>query len=196
MRNSRSLAPAAHPIPVKIAANPGSAGMDIAAVLSNFVNCGREGAMNAGRHTVSVALACAFLWGCASAETPAPLAAGYGGYSGNGGMAAYDIKPNVYEYHYDHGFTGSDAMGWNPNLQFAWSRIAAAIVCGVPVSTGKVIPHLIKKFKQDKMTHELNGIGFHSNQIRANKQFCTKERVVEVKSLVPQFESGHFPDKF
>jgi hypothetical protein len=43
-------------------------------------------------------------------------AAGYGGYSGKGGMSAYAIKPNVYEYHYDHGFTGPDAMGWNPNL--------------------------------------------------------------------------------
>lgn len=123
-------------------------------------------------------------------------AAGYGGYSGKGGMSAYAIKPNVYEYHYDHGFTGSDAMGWNPNLQFAWSRIAAATVCGIPVSTEKVIPQLIKKFKQDKLTHKMIGIDFHSAQIRANKQFCTKERVSEVKSLVPQFESGNFSEKF
>ncbi len=123
-------------------------------------------------------------------------AAGYGGYSGKGGMAAYAIKPNVYEYHYDHGFTGSDAMGWNPNLQFAWSRIAAAIVCGVPVSTEKVIPQLIKKFQQNKLTYKMIGIDFHSAQIRANKRFCTKERVAEAKSLVPQFELGNFPKKF
>jgi hypothetical protein len=134
----------------------------------------------------SVVIACCFQ----------AAAADYGGYSGKGGMGAYAIKPNVYEYHYDRGFTGPDAMGWNPNLQFAWSRIGGAVACGIPVSTDKLIPLLIKKFKQDKLTHKMIGIDFHSAQIRANKKFCTNERVAEIKALMPQFESGKFPEKF
>ncbi|MCW1776925.1 hypothetical protein NB693_21360 [Pantoea ananatis] len=53
------------------------------------------------------------------------------GYSGHGGMTAYSIKPDIYAYHYDHGFDGDDAMGWDPGLQFVWSRAAAAKACGV-----------------------------------------------------------------
>lgn len=124
------------------------------------------------------------------------LAADYGTYKGKGGMAAYKIEPNVYEYHYDKGFTGPDAMGWNPNAQFAWSRIAAAKVCGVTVSVEKLLPLLLEKFGEDKLVHEMIGIGFHEAQIKSNPKFCTQERIDELKTVIPDFNSGAFPQKF
>lgn len=123
-------------------------------------------------------------------------AADYGNYKGSGGMAAYAIKPNVYEYHYDKGFTGPDAAGWDPNLQFAWSRIAAASACSVPVAPDKLLPLLISKYGQDNLVHKMVGIDFHVAQIRANKAFCTEERLAELRELMPQFERGEFPTKF
>lgn len=50
------------------------------------------------------------------------VAKNYDGCNGSGGMLEYKIQNNVYEYHYDNGFTGDDAAGWDPNLQYAWSR--------------------------------------------------------------------------
>lgn len=124
------------------------------------------------------------------------LAADYGTYKGKGGMAAYKIESNVYEYHYDKGFTGPDAMGWNPNTQFAWSRIAAAKVCGVTVSVEKLLPLLLEKFGEDKLVHEMIGIGFHEAQIKSNPKFCTQERIDELKTAIPDFNSGAFPKNF
>jgi len=126
----------------------------------------------------------------------ASMAADYGNYKGKGGMSAYSIKPNVYEFHYDKGFTGEDAAGWDSNLQYAWSRIAAAKVCGVEVSQDKLLPLLIEKFGQDKITHELIGISFHESQIKANSKFCTPDRIEELKIEIPEFNDGKFPKKF
>ncbi len=123
-------------------------------------------------------------------------AADYGNYKGSGGMSAYAIKANVYEYHYDNGFTGGDAMGWDPNLQFAWSRIAAASACGVTVDRAKVMAALQAEYDQDPMTQEIVGIGFHEAQIKANKQFCTAERVAAVTQRVPSLEDGSFEKPF
>ena len=130
------------------------------------------------------------------ATLPVLAAGDYGNYRGKGGMSAYAIQKNVYEYHYDNGFTGSDAMGWNPNLQFAWSRIAAAQTCGVEFSLDKVLKPLIEKYQQDEMTHSMIGVGFHAAQSKANPDFCTQERVDEIKEMIPKFESSDFPKKF
>lgn len=132
----------------------------------------------------------------AAVASQASLAADYGSYRGKGGMTAYDIKPNVYEYHYDKGFTGVDAIGWDPNLQFAWSRLGAAKTCGVPFDQSKAVAALIAKYQQDKMTHEMIGIDFHAMQTKANPAFCTAERVEELKRVVLGFQDGDFPTKF
>lgn len=124
------------------------------------------------------------------------MAADYGNYKGKGGMSAYDIKPNVYEYHYDKGFTGEDAAGWDPNLQYAWSRIAAAKVCNVEVSQDKLLPLLIEKYGQDELTHELVGISFHEAQIKSNPKFCTPERIEGLEIVIPEFNEAKFPNKF
>ncbi len=124
------------------------------------------------------------------------MAADYGDYKGKGGMSAYKIKSNVYEYHYDNGFTGEDAGGWDSNLQYAWSRIAAAKVCNNDVSQAKLLPLLIEKYGQDKLTHELIGIRFHEAQIKSNSKFCTPERIEELKIVIPEFNEGKFPKKF
>lgn len=131
-----------------------------------------------------------------SASTGTTIAADYGNYKGKGGMLAYDIKPNVYEYHYDKGFTGEDAAGWDANLQYAWSRIAAAKICNIQVSQEELLPLLIEKYGQDKLTHELVGISFHEAQIKSNSKFCTPERAEEVKNVIPEFNEGKFPKKF
>lgn len=120
------------------------------------------------------------------------IAADYGNYKGKGGMSAYAIKANVYEYHYDKGFTGEDAAGWDPSLQHVWSRIAAAKVCNIEVSQEKLLPLLIAKYGEDKLTHEVIGISFHEAQIQSNHKFCTQKRIEELKTLIPDFNIGKF----
>lgn len=120
-----------------------------------------------------------------------------GAYSGSGGMAAYQIKPEVYAYHYDHGFTGPDAMGWDPNLQYAWSRTGAAKLCKVKADEDKIIKNLMAKFGEMDLIHKMNGIEFHYLQAsQAGSSFCTPERVEELKTVIPQMEAGNFPKKF
>lgn len=134
---------------------------------------------------------------CSIAMSTSAMCADYGGYTGKGGMSAYKIEANVYEYHYDKGFTGPDAMGWDLNAQYAWSRIAAAKLCGAAeASNEKLIPLLMKSFGQDKLVHEMIGIGFHEAQIKANPKFCTPERVSEIRDVFQDFNAGNFPKKF
>lgn len=109
----------------------------------------------------------------------------YGGYSGVGGMTAYAIPANVYAYHYDHGFTGIDAMGWAPELQYAWSRFGAAAACNIPYDKKTALTTLQKHYGEDKFAHELNGIDFHRNHAAADAQFCTPERLAEIKRVLP-----------
>lgn len=117
----------------------------------------------------------------------------YGGYAGKGGMGARKIEPHVYEYHYDHGFTGEDAMGWEPDLQFAWSRLAAAEACGVTDAPSAIaIDRLIERYGQSPSVHETVGIGFHAAQIQSNPEFCSVKRKEEVGRLIPEFERGVF----
>jgi hypothetical protein len=127
----------------------------------------------------------------AGADTLAPLPEGY---SGHGGMSAYRITPEIYAYHYDHGFSGGDAMGWDPQLQFVWSRVAAAKACGVgAVPESAIVAKLVARYGQSDTVHEMVGIGFHQAQIEAAKaQFCTATRLDQVWALLPQFVQGQF----
>lgn len=120
----------------------------------------------------------------------------YGNYSGKGGMTAYAIDDNAYKYHYDYGFTGIDAMGWDSNLQFAWSRIAAAKTCNIPVDSKKIIPLLVKKYGHDSIVHELNGVDFHFMQQKSIKNFCNDKRMAELKIVIPQMANDQFVQKF
>ncbi len=117
-------------------------------------------------------------------------------YSGKGGMTAYSIKPEVYEYHYQHGFTGVDAMGWDSNLQYAWSRAGAAITCKIPMDEKLVLSNMTKEYGQSDFIHKLNGVGFHNSQSKKVSDFCTAERISEIEGVISKIESGQFPKKF
>ena len=134
---------------------------------------------------LSLLAAAALLTAC---QTPQPVA-----YSGKGGMTAYKISPQVYTWHYENGFTGPDAMGWDPNLQLAWSRLAAARTCGVSFAQDKVVAALIKTYGHDKLAHEMVGIDFHHAQSKGAPGFCTPARISELQVLVPAMEAGQFP---
>ncbi|MEA9843132.1 hypothetical protein [Xanthomonas campestris] len=114
------------------------------------------------------------------------------GYAGQGGMTLQDIDPAIYAYHYDHGFTGEDAMGWDPALQFAWSRLAAAKVCGQQPVTDAVIAKLVEQYGQSADVHQINGITFHEAQMRAAGTFCTPARSADATAVVPAFVAGDF----
>lgn len=113
-------------------------------------------------------------------------------YRGSGGMTAYDIRPEVYAYHYEHGFTGVDAMGWDPRLQHAWSRLGAARTCGVAHDGDAMLGQLVTRFGHDRLTHDLNGVGFHHQQSRKVPGFCTEARLAELKTAVPAMAAGRF----
>lgn len=125
-------------------------------------------------------------------------------YQGKGGMTKFDVASEAYVYHYENGFTDEDAMSWDPNLQFAWSRAGAAKTCDVAFDKEKVIDGLIVEYgdpslKEDFMErfkHDMNGIEFHHLQSKKIEGFCTTERIKEVKSLIPDFEAGKFPKPF
>ncbi len=108
-------------------------------------------------------------------------------------MTAYDIKPDVYLHHYDKGFTGVDAIGWDPNLQFAWSRTGAAKTCGIKFDQGKIVDQLQAKYDISKVMHEINGINFHHMQSKKVAGFCTPERMREIHQYMPRFLIGDFP---
>ena len=131
----------------------------------------------------------AALLGACAAPGPKP-------YSGSGGMAAYSIAPEVYLHHYERGFTGRDAMGWDVNLQFAWSRIGAAKTCGVPYAADKVLEQLIAKYGHSESEHSLVGIDFHHLQSKGLPGFCSQARVIEVRQLLSEFERGQFVKRF
>ncbi|KQQ78666.1 hypothetical protein ASF73_03870 [Xanthomonas sp. Leaf131] len=114
------------------------------------------------------------------------------GYAGVGGMTLQEIDPAIYAYHYDHGFVGEDAMGWDPALQFAWSRIAAAEVCGQQSPSDALIGKLVEQYGKDAVVHQTSGIGFHEAQMRAAGTFCTPTRNAEAIAVVPAFADGDF----
>ncbi|QHG88423.1 MULTISPECIES: hypothetical protein [Xanthomonas] len=114
------------------------------------------------------------------------------GYAGQGGMTLHEIDPAIYAYHYDHGFVGEDAMGQDPALQFAWSRIAATNVCAQQPVSEAVIAKLVEQYGQSAAVHQVNGIGFHETQMRAASSFCTPTRSAEASAVLPAFVGGDF----
>lgn len=113
-------------------------------------------------------------------------------YSGSGGMTAWNIKPEAYLYHYEHGFTGEDALGWPPELQFAWSRLGAAVTCEIEFDKAEMIALLQQQFGEKQSRHELNGIGFHAVQSRKAAGFCSEERIHSITASLQRFVNGYF----
>lgn len=109
-----------------------------------------------------------------------------------GGMAAYDIKPAVYQYHHEHGFTGVDAMGWDPLAQRAWSRLGAAKTCGIGYEEQAMLEQLIARFGHDRLVHQMNGIDFHHLQSRKLEGFCTEARKAELRAALAEMAQGRF----
>jgi hypothetical protein len=137
-----------------------------------------------------IAKSCIFvliLTGCANPEKAAlPV------YEGFGGMTEWNISPEAYLYHYDAGFTGIDALGYNEQLQKNWSRLGAAKTCGIFFNKQLIISKLISQYGENAITHELNGIGFHSVQSRKVPQFCNTQRVEAINKSVNRYLKGYF----
>lgn len=125
--------------------------------------------------------------GCASSEKPEPPI-----YGGTGGMTEWNILPEAYLFHYETGFTGIDALSYNEQLQKNWSRLGAAKTCGIPFDKRLIIPKLISQYGENAITHELNGIGFHSVQSRKVPQFCDTQRVEAISKSVNRYLKGYF----
>lgn len=127
------------------------------------------------------------LTGCASSQAPELPE-----YQGAGGMTQWDIQPEAYLYHYKHGFTGVDSLGYDPKLQKVWSRLGAAITCRINYDKAHMIQLLIQQFGKKAITHELNGIGFHHVQSRKVPQFCNSWRVNEINAALQRYQQGRF----
>jgi hypothetical protein len=110
-------------------------------------------------------------------------------------LQEYAIKSRAYLCHYDNGFTGAAASGWPTAMQYAWSRIAAAEVCGNLKSQEDTLVDLLsKRLGEDSFVHKLNGVGFHRLQIQKIPDFCTTKRIAELQKVVPGFMQGKFSD--
>lgn len=123
-----------------------------------------------------------FISGCASPE-----------YSGKGGMTEFEVKSEAYEYHYKHGYTGEDALEWDPDLQYAWSRVGAALTCNIEINKELILKNMSEKYGNSPFIHESNGIMFHHLQSKKINNFCTKDRISEIKEVIVELEHGHFP---
>lgn len=119
------------------------------------------------------------------ATTPAP-------YAGQGGMTKWNIKPQAYLYHYNNGFSGVDALGYAPQLQTVWSRLGAAETCGIGYDKTLMISLLNARFGESRVTHELNGIGFHAVQTRKVSGFCNTERTKAIRHSIQRYREGLF----
>lgn len=135
----------------------------------------------------TIVLSAMLLAGCANPVKPA-----HGEYSGSGGMTQWNIDPIVYLYHYQHGFTGSDALGYDEQLQTVWSRLGAAVTCNIRYNKQDMIQRLIQRFGEKAITHELNSIGFHSVQSRKVPDFCNRSRVKKITSALQRYRRGQF----
>lgn len=113
-------------------------------------------------------------------------------YNGIGGMTKWNTTPSDYLFHYETGFTGVDALGYDEYLQTAWSRLGAAQTCGVNFETQNMISKLISQYGETAITHELNGIGFHSIQSKRVPGFCDKPRIRDIKKALSQYSKDYF----
>ena len=127
------------------------------------------------------------LTGCANSEKEAlPV------YEGSGGMTEWNISAEAYLYHYEAGFNGVDALGYDEQLQTAWSRLGAAKTCGIYFDKPLIINKLTLHYGENAITHELNGIGFHNVQSHKIPQFCNKQRIEDVHQSVSRYLKGDF----
>jgi len=113
-------------------------------------------------------------------------------YAGSGGMTEWNIKPEAYLYHYENGFTGSDALGWPEQLQFVWSRLGAAANCQIDFDKPQMVTRLQQHFGESYATHELNGIGFHRIQSHKVPLFCSEERMKKIEYQLKKYHRGAF----
>ncbi|WP_428034102.1 hypothetical protein [Amphritea sp.] len=127
------------------------------------------------------------LSGCSSAPKQEADA-----YSGSGGMRQWNIDPTAYLYHYENGFTGTDALGFDEQLQTVWSRLGGASTCNIPYDKQDIIRRLIQRFGEKAITHELNGIGFHSVQSRKVPGFCSDSRRHKIVKAINRYRKGKF----
>lgn len=102
------------------------------------------------------------------------------------------IQADAYLYHYEHGFSGIDALGYNEQLQTVWSRLGAANTCQIAYDQPQMIQRLMQAFGETAITHELNGIGFHSVQSRKVPRFCDKWRTKEISAALRRYNRGEF----
>ncbi|WP_299199101.1 hypothetical protein [uncultured Amphritea sp.] len=113
-------------------------------------------------------------------------------YNGSGGMTQWNIAPEVYLYHYENGFSASDALGYDEQLQTVWSRLGGAITCNINYDKQAMIERLMQRFGEKAVTHELNGIGFHSVQSRKVPDFCHDARIKEINKAINRYRKGKF----
>jgi len=137
--------------------------------------------------SVCICLSILLLSGCSNSVKPQEAS-----YSGSGGMTRWNIAPEVYRYHYEHGFSGPDALGYDEQLQTVWSRLGGAITCHIDYDKQTMIQRLQQHFGETAITHELNGIGFHSVQSRKVRNFCTDRRVRAIKRVLRRYREGRF----
>ncbi|SEQ98287.1 hypothetical protein SAMN03080615_03487 [Amphritea atlantica] len=135
----------------------------------------------------TIVVSAMLLAGCSNPVKPA-----HEEYSGSGGMTQWNIDPIVYLYHYQHGFTGSDALGYDEQLQTVWSRLGAAVTCNIRYNKQDMIQRLMHRFGEKAITHELNGIGFHSVQSRKVPDFCNPSRIKNITSALQRYSRGQF----
>ncbi|MEE9454190.1 MAG: hypothetical protein V3V13_07400 [Paracoccaceae bacterium] len=107
-----------------------------------------------------------------------------------GSMSDYDISQDVYTRAYDSGFNrAADRLGWPTEVQFAWSRLGAGLTCGAGIDRKHAVAALALKFPDiSSVTHDLNGLGFHTVQSRKVDGFCTPARMQALESVVAQYQ--------
>lgn len=113
-------------------------------------------------------------------------------YSGSGGMTRWNIDPAAYLYHYENGFRGSDALGYDEQLHMVWSRLGGAITCNIDYDKQVMILRLTQRFGEKAITHELNGIGFHNVQSRKVPDFCNASRIKMINKAINRYRKGKF----
>ena len=104
-----------------------------------------------------------------------------------GSLSDFSVSSNAYVRAYDQQFSRQeDRAGWSQALQLAWSRGAAAEVCGLSFDREAYLNKLVADYSEaDRLTHDLNGLRWHAGQIReAGDSFCTDERIADAQKYL------------
>lgn len=102
----------------------------------------------------------------------------------------------LYENNYDHGFVGKKALGWDSTLQYARSRVGAAMTCQIPINKPQILINLAKTFGFDVSIHDNNIMNYHYTHSNRIANFCTPERIKEINTMIPHFEAGEFTNPY